>query len=227
MPEGFDRSQLGLRRLHVRVFEGLIFVNFADDPPAFRGARARSGRAARALRPRHARRSRTGRTTRSPATGSSRSRTTASAITAQPAHPEYSVGHGRAIPDAECDAHARGGDGSARRRSGSRSTRSAAPGSHAGGFGLDRGFDRYPLLRGHLTGSRDGKPVAPLLGTHHGLRRRHDRPASRPDDLRARVLRSRRAVPLHAARPAQHGLRDHLARQRDGRRRQGLRPRRR
>jgi Rieske 2Fe-2S family protein len=35
-------------------------------------------------------------------------------------------------------------------------------------LGTDRGFDRYPLLRGHLTGSRDGKPVAPLLGTISG-----------------------------------------------------------
>ena len=54
----------------------------------------------------------------------------------------------------------------------------------SGDLGVDRGFDRYPLLRGHLTGSRDGKPVAPLLGIDHRVRRRHDRPASGPDDLR-------------------------------------------
>jgi Rieske 2Fe-2S family protein len=35
----------------------------------------------------------------------------------------------------------------------------------AGALGVDRGFERYPLLRGHRTGSRDGGPVAPLLGT--------------------------------------------------------------
>ena len=35
----------------------------------------------------------------------------------------------------------------------------------AGPVGTDRDFERYPLLRGHLTGSRDGKPVAPLMGT--------------------------------------------------------------
>ena len=32
-------------------------------------------------------------------------------------------------------------------------------------IGTDRYFERYPLLKGHVTGSRDGKPVAPLLGT--------------------------------------------------------------
>ena len=40
--------------------------------------------------------------------------------------------------------------------------------ARSGELGTDRGFDRYPLLRGHLTGSRDGKPVAPLLGTING-----------------------------------------------------------
>jgi len=38
----------------------------------------------------------------------------------------------------------------------------------SGVLGTDRGFDRYPLLRGHLTGSRDGRPVAPLLGSISG-----------------------------------------------------------
>jgi Rieske 2Fe-2S family protein len=31
-------------------------------------------------------------------------------------------------------------------------------------FGADSGYDRYPLIHGHVTGSRDGKPVAPLMG---------------------------------------------------------------
>ncbi len=39
---------------------------------------------------------------------------------------------------------------------------------HAEQFGLEYSFDRYPLFRGHLTGSRDGKPVAPLLGSITG-----------------------------------------------------------
>jgi Rieske 2Fe-2S family protein len=39
----------------------------------------------------------------------------------------------------------------------------------AGGVGIERSFERYPLLRGHLTGSRDGQPLAPLLGTLRGF----------------------------------------------------------
>ena len=38
----------------------------------------------------------------------------------------------------------------------------------AGGFGTDRDYDRYALMRGHQTGSKDGAPVAPLLGTIKG-----------------------------------------------------------
>jgi len=31
-------------------------------------------------------------------------------------------------------------------------------------WGLDRAWEHYPLLRGHVTGSQDGKAVAPLMG---------------------------------------------------------------
>jgi Rieske 2Fe-2S family protein len=32
------------------------------------------------------------------------------------------------------------------------------------GFGTGYAFERYPMWRGHVTGSDDGQPVAPLLG---------------------------------------------------------------
>lgn len=35
----------------------------------------------------------------------------------------------------------------------------------APGFGTCYTYERYPLVRGHLTGSKDGQPVAPLMGT--------------------------------------------------------------
>ena len=35
MPEGFDKAAHGLTQLHVRVFEGFIFVNFAETPDDF------------------------------------------------------------------------------------------------------------------------------------------------------------------------------------------------
>ncbi len=87
VPEGFDKSKYGLRRLHARVFEGLIFVNFDENPPDF-GAFERE--MAAPMRPYGLDKSKVAHcagTIRSRATGSSRSRTTASAITASPRTP--------------------------------------------------------------------------------------------------------------------------------------------
>ncbi len=35
MPESFDKSGVGLKRLHLRVFQGMIFVNFDENPGNF------------------------------------------------------------------------------------------------------------------------------------------------------------------------------------------------
>lgn len=39
MPEDFDKSQFGLRPVHLREVEGLIYVSLAAEPPAFEPAR--------------------------------------------------------------------------------------------------------------------------------------------------------------------------------------------
>ena len=81
-----------------------------------------------------------------------------------PAHPEYTVAHSRAIPYEEQApltekvlerAPACGLTDIVVRKDWMAS----------GGVGIDRSYDRYALLHGHVTGSRDGKPVAPLMGT--------------------------------------------------------------
>jgi len=47
MQDDIDRDQLGLRRAHCRVLEGLIFISVADDPPDFEPAAELVGPAAR------------------------------------------------------------------------------------------------------------------------------------------------------------------------------------
>ena len=81
-PAEFDKSKLGLRRLHARVFVGLIFINFDAAPAPFEAI------AMIWLRPWlrtlwSAARSHTAKTIPSPVTGSSPLRTIASAITAR------------------------------------------------------------------------------------------------------------------------------------------------
>ncbi len=161
-PEGFDRSQYGLRRIHAKVFAGMIFVNFDADAPSFD---AFEKDMAEPLRPYRLERAKVAHRKNYPIASNWKLcvENYCECYHCQSAHPEYSVGHGRAIPRAECDtmlaqvmerAPAVGLTQHAVHRSWLDSD----------AFGLERGFERYPLLRGHQTGSRDGTPVAPLLG---------------------------------------------------------------
>jgi Rieske 2Fe-2S family protein len=162
-PEGFDRSKYGLRRLHVQVFAGLIFINFDPNPASF-DPMVRD--LAAPLAPYQLERTKVAHRQNYPITSNWKLAVEnyCECYHCAPAHPEYSLGHGRAIPHAAM-----------LELMGEVKARSIAAGltQHevrkswldSGTFGVERGFERYALLRGHVTGSRDGKPVAPLLGT--------------------------------------------------------------
>ncbi len=81
-----------------------------------------------------------------------------------PAHKEYSVAHGLARPE-KVDAALL--DKVMGRAESCGLSNKVFDVSFDGEqtVGSDRYFSRYPLLKGHVTGSRDGKPVAPLLGS--------------------------------------------------------------
>ncbi len=165
-PEGFDRSQFGLRRLRTKVFAGLIFVNFDAGAAPFD---AIERDLEEPLRPYRLERTKVAHRQNYAIASNWKLAVEnyCECYHCQPAHPEYSVGHGRAIPEAEYAslleqvmerAPAVGLTQHLVRRSWLDSD----------AFGVDRGFDRYPLLRGHRSGSRDGGPVAPLLGSITG-----------------------------------------------------------
>ncbi len=165
-PEGFDRSQYGLRRLHSRVFAGLIFVNFEGDPESFAGFESDM---AGPLRPYRLDRSKVAHRQNYQIASNWKLAVEnyCECYHCQPAHPEYSVGHSRAIPRPECDAML---EQVLQRAPELGLTRDAVHRCwlDSDAFGAERGFERYPLLRGHQTGSRDGQPVAPLLGDIKG-----------------------------------------------------------
>jgi len=81
-----------------------------------------------------------------------------------PAHREFTVGHGRARP-VEKVAELREEVIGRAVACGLTSDMLDVTWDTSQPIGLDRDFDRYPLLKGHVTGSPDGSPVAPLLGT--------------------------------------------------------------
>jgi Rieske 2Fe-2S family protein len=161
-PEGFDRSRYGLRRLHARVFAGLIFINFDATPAPFD---AIENDLAAPLAPYQLDRARVAHRQNYPIASNWKLAVEnyCECYHCAPAHPEYSIGHGRAIGDAE-SAELLAQVMARAQASGLTEHVVRHSWLDSGAFGIDRGFDRYPLLRGHQTGSRDGAPLAPLLG---------------------------------------------------------------
>lgn len=164
--EGFDKSKWGLKRLHLRVLAGMIFVNFAEDPPDFEAFAREMGPP---LAPYGLDRARVAHRQNYPIASNWKLAVEnyCECYHCQPAHPEYSVAHGRAVPRAECDVAlaevmAKAPSVGLTQDYVNRSWLQAEQ------FGLEYSFDRYPLFRGHLTGSREGRPVAPLLGSITG-----------------------------------------------------------
>lgn len=163
MPAGFRREDLPLKRLPVRVLEGLIFITFAEAPPSLDGA-------ARAL------------ANAAGTHGWADAKVAHSAhfdihanwklalenymecYHCQPAHPEFARRHVYARPASQTAAL----EQAARERS-------AALGIHienVDGYGLGApagqesvSVFRSALQAGHLSASKDGRPVAPLMGT--------------------------------------------------------------
>lgn len=162
MSEDFQPDRYALETVACEVLAGMIFLNFADDPAPLAEAKAELGAC---LDPYDL-------------AGAQVAERRAYVIEANwklavenycecyhcaPAHPEYSRGHALADPSADTPA--------LRERVHARAVACglspAQPGrlfNEAPGFGAGYGYKRYPLLRGHRTGSRDGAPVAPLMG---------------------------------------------------------------
>jgi Rieske 2Fe-2S family protein len=163
MGDDFDKSGLSLKRIHVELLEGMIYVNFADEPSSF--SPVRNG-LAECLRPYDLANAKVAHRQSYPIAANWKLAVEnyCECYHCALAHPEYSRGHALAhqgMRSAELyDAvMARAGTCGL----------SDQEVNHlyldAPGFGADFGYDRYPLIRDHLTGSEDGKPVAPLLGS--------------------------------------------------------------
>jgi Rieske 2Fe-2S family protein len=163
MDEGFDKSGIALKRLHVELLDGLIFVNFADQPASLQPAR---DGLAECLAPYDLANAKVAHRENYPIAANWKLAVEnyCECYHCAPAHPEYSRGHSlahhgvRAGPLFDAVMARAGACGLSDRSV--NHTFMDAP-----GFGADFGYDRYPLIGDHVTGSEDGKPVAPLLGS--------------------------------------------------------------
>jgi phenylpropionate dioxygenase-like ring-hydroxylating dioxygenase large terminal subunit len=162
MPEGFNPSEQSLQAIHLECLEGMIFVNFAGQPASFKAVRealenplAPYGLANAKVAHRQSYPIR--------ANWKLAVENYCECYHCAPSHPEYSRGHSLAKPGAresELDAAVMARAAAC----GLSDARPVAVYASAPGFGADFAFNRYPLWKGHVTGSPDGKAVAPLLG---------------------------------------------------------------
>lgn len=163
MGDDFDKSGHGLHRIRVEILDGLIFVNFAEDVSSFDPVRKGL---AQALAPYDLANARVAHRASYPirANWKLSVENYSECYHCAPAHPEYSRGHSLADPQSrtgELNAAVMA-RASACGLSDQRINRMYTA---AEGFGNDYSYDRYALWRDHLTGSPDGQPVAPLMGS--------------------------------------------------------------
>jgi phenylpropionate dioxygenase-like ring-hydroxylating dioxygenase large terminal subunit len=162
MPDDFDTGQFALKKIHSEILEGMIYVNFAEEPASFEPVREDM---TECLRPYRIDKARVAHRQTYPINANWKLSVEnyTECYHCAPSHPEYSRGHSMAKPGARSTE-----------QMGEVMSRAAACGLSAkavnrlylkaGGFGADYSFERYPLWRGHITGSEDGQPVAPLMG---------------------------------------------------------------
>lgn len=163
MGDTFDRREMGLKSIAVEVLDGMIFINFAENPTLFEPVRAGLSDA---LRPYRLNEAKVAHRQSYPirANWKLAVENYCECYHCAPAHPEYSKGHSLAKPDSrtsELNARVMARAASC----GLSDSRINNVYRDAPGFGADYSYDRYALWREHVTGSPDGKPVAPLLGT--------------------------------------------------------------
>jgi len=162
MPGDFDASGISLKKIHTESLEGMIYVNFAEEPAPFGPVR---DALTECLRPYRLDKARVAHRQSYPidANWKLSVENYTECYHCLLSHPEYSRGHSLAKPEARSADLMK-----------AVMSRSAACGLSekivnriyldAKDFGADCAFERYPLWRGHITGSEDGQPVAPLMG---------------------------------------------------------------
>jgi Rieske 2Fe-2S family protein len=161
MGEDFDPSGYALRQTQLRSHEGPLFVRFADDPPGFDHAeetlRASLGRygwgdAVVAHRETYS----------VDANWKLVTENYQECYHCAPAHPEFSRYHATEKPDAEVAKLREEADARARAMGIEIPTVYEWPEGRAGQEGVNCSHDAtYP---GSVTGSEDGRPLAPLMG---------------------------------------------------------------
>jgi|AP95_1055475.scaffolds.fasta_scaffold03303_3 Rieske 2Fe-2S family protein len=163
MDDKFDKSSKNLKSVHMRILEGMIYINFAENPcpfdpivkdleevlkPYALGSAKVADRKKYFIN----------------ANWKLSLENYTECYHCAPAHPEYSRGHGLTLGKEKMETLL---DDVMARASACGLSKKYIDNSYPYGeeFGSGRAYTRYPMLRGHVTGSEDGKSVAPLMGS--------------------------------------------------------------
>jgi Rieske 2Fe-2S family protein len=162
MGDSFDKSDHGLKRIHAELLDGMIYVNFSENPAAF--SLVREG-LKDCLRPYRLENAKVAHRASYPIASNWKLAVEnyCECYHCAPAHPEYSRGHSLAFPEHRTEelfqqVMSRAG------ACGLSDINTNHMYLDAPAFGADYAYERYPLIRDHLTGSEGGQPLAPLLG---------------------------------------------------------------
>lgn len=157
-----DKETLGLFSVAVEVLQGLIYVSLADDPPAFGPLRAAL---TPCLAPFDLAQTRIAHRETYPVQANWKLllENYNECYHCAPAHPEFSRSHAAHMSD---ERIAPLNDAMAARAAacGAPTTHIDRIGNQHAAQGADHAYNRYALFDGYMTGSEDGKPIAPLLG---------------------------------------------------------------
>ena len=162
MGDRFDKSEIRLKKIHTEILEGMIFINFSEHPASFEPVRADLTPCLRPYRLDQAKVAHR-QSYRINANWKLAVENYTECYHCAPSHPEYTRGHALAKPG----ARATGVMEEVMSRAGACGLSDQFLNCvylDEAGFGTGYAFERYPMWRGHLTGSEDGQTVAPLMG---------------------------------------------------------------
>lgn len=162
MDDDFDKTDIALKKIHLQVLEGLIHINFAEQPASFEPVR---NGLTECLRPYRLDKAKVAHRETYPINANWKLSVEnyTECYHCLPSHPEYSRGHSLAKPEAR-SAELMDQVMQRAKACGLSEKSLSRYYLDAEGFGADYGYERYPMWRDHITGSDDGKPVAPLMG---------------------------------------------------------------
>lgn len=162
MPEDFDKAKYGLHKLPVEIIHGLVFVCFSDDPPSVEAAR-RELAEPMAMFDFENMKVAAQKTYQIDANWKLAVENYEECYHCAPAHPEYAKMHTLMLGDKQrqrVQGHMLDKMGACgiKKIEFDRDYEQAPPGE------MGYAYSRTALFEGYKTGSRDGEPLAPLLG---------------------------------------------------------------